>query len=252
MFGYSKTGASNTLAILNELSRVDSAATLKHEQPDIAMSRSPSQNDKYLRLLRGLPPRLYIYILVDIFFDQVNWQYSIIDRNYFMSQLRDFYEASHSIFSEEQVNISSDVYTFPSLLFQVVGCTFQFLPPDYDRSLGDLCMGSSFDDLAKSYSDSGIELLALFEKESLNLISVQAGFLRITLLKSFGYVVEAYRMVGQVIRDAEEVELHLDDNNLRADSVELTPSRLWFHEIRRRVMVNLFLWDRYVIRFSVQ
>jgi hypothetical protein len=252
MFGYSKTGASNTLAILNELSRVDSAATLKHEGPDMTMSRSPSQNDKYLRLLRGLPLRLYVYILVDIFFDQVNWQYSIIDRNYFMSQLDDFYEASHSIFSEEQANISSDVYTFPSLLFQVVGSTFQFLPPDYDRSLDDLCMGRSFDDLAKSYSDSGIELLALFEKESLNLISVQAGFLRITLLKSFGYVVEAYRMVGQVIRDAEEVGLHLEDNNLRADSVELTPSRLWYHEVRRRVMVNLFLWDRYATRFPVQ
>jgi hypothetical protein len=84
------------------------------------MSRSPSQNDAYLRLVRELPPRLYVYILVNIFFDQVNWQYSIIDRNYFMPQLADFYEASRGLFSEDQADVSSDVFTFPSLLFQVV------------------------------------------------------------------------------------------------------------------------------------
>lgn len=213
------------------------------------MSRSPSQNDNYLRLLRGLPPRLYVKILVEIFFEQVNWQYSITDRNYFMPQLEEFYEATRSIYSEEQAGVSPDVFTFPALLFQVVGCAFQFLPPDYDRSLDDLCMGRSFDDLAKSYSDSGIEMLALFEKESLNLISVQAGFLRITLLKSFGYVVEAYRMVGQMVADSEEIGLNVEGESLTAGSVENTPSRLWYHEMRRRVMINLWLWDAYIFSF---
>jgi hypothetical protein len=246
MFGYSKIGANNTLAILNELSRVDSAAApVKQERPDFSMLRSRSQSDKYLRLLKELPPRLYVYILVDVFFDQVNWQYSIVDRNYFMSQLAEFYEATRSIFSDDHAELSSYVFTFPSLLFQVVGSTFQFLPADYDRSLDDICMGRSFDDLAKSYSDYGVELLALFEKESLNLVSVQAGFLRVALLKSFGYVVEAYRMITQVVGDAEEAGLHLEDDNLVNGSVENTPERLWYDEMRRRVMVNLFLWDRY-------
>jgi hypothetical protein len=113
-------------------------------------------------------------------------------------------------------------------------------------------MGRSFDDLAKSYSDSGVEMLGLFEKESLNLISIQAGFLRVTFLKSFGYVVEAYRMVGQVVADAEEAGFHLEDNCLKAGSVENSPPRLWYHEMRRRVMVNLWLWDRYATQpFSV-
>ena len=245
MFGYSKTGANNTLSILNRLSRRDSGATRVHELVDKFMSIPPSQNDKYLRILRKLPPRLYVYILVDIFFDEVNWQYSIIDRNYFMSQLAEFYVATRSIFSEEQADISSDVYTFPSMLFQVVGSTFQFIPPDYDRSLDDLCMGRSFDDLAKSYSDSGIELLALFEKESLNLTCVQAGFLRVILLKNFGYVVEAYRMLGQVVGDAEDLDLNVDDEQLEAGREENAPAALWYHEMRRRVMINLFLWDRY-------
>jgi Fungal specific transcription factor domain len=252
IFGYSKKGANHTLAILNELSRVDSASsTLQNDLERKSMSCSPSQNDHYLRLLRGLPPRLYVYILVEIFFEQVNWQYSIIDRNYFMPQLTDFYEATRSIYSEDQAEVSPDVYTFPSLLFQVVGCAFQFIPADYDRSLDDLCMGRTFDDLAKSYSDSGIEMLALFEKENLNLISVQAGFLRITLLKSFGYVVEAYRMVGQVVTDSEELGFHLEDECTKAGSVENTPSRLWYHELRRRVMVNLWLWDGYVNLFCM-
>lgn len=214
------------------------------------MPRSPSHYDNYLRLLRDLPPRLYVYLLVEIFFEQVNWQYSIVDRNYFMPQLADFYNAVPSIFSEDPPEISSDVFTFPSLLFQVVGSAFQFLPPDYDRSLDDLCMGRSFDDLAKSYSDSGIEMLALFEKESLNLVSVQAGFLRVALLKSFGYVVEAYRMVGQVVADAEEVGLHQESDNPQPSNEESTPPRLWYHEMRRRVMVNLWLWDRYAILYS--
>jgi hypothetical protein len=112
-------------------------------------------------------------------------------------------------------------------------------------------MGRSFDDLAKSYSDSGIEMLALFEKESLNLISVQAGFLRVALLKSFGYVVEAYRMIGQVVADAEEAGLHLESDGMHEGSVEDTPPWLWYHEMRRRVMVNLWLWDRYAKSHSL-
>jgi hypothetical protein len=252
IFGYSKMGANHTLAILNELSRVDSASTsLQNDRTGNSMPRSPSQYDNYLRLLRGLPPRLYVYILVDMFFEQVNWQYSVVDRNYFMPQLADFYQAIPSIFSEDPPDISSGVFTFPSLLFQVVGSAFQFLPPDYDRSLDDLCMGRSFDDLAKSYSDSGIEMLALFEKESLNLISVQAGFLRVALLKSFGYVVEAYRMIGQVVADAEEAGLHLESDGLHDGTVENTPPWLWYHEMRRRVMVNLWLWDRYTRSHSL-
>ena len=87
-------------------------------------------------------------------------------------------------------------------------------------------------------------MLGLFEKENLNLISIQAGFLRVTFLKSFGYVVEAYRMVGQVIADAEEAGLHQETDSLQHGSVENTPPRLWYHEMRRRVMVNLWLWDR--------
>jgi len=238
-------GANHTLAILNELSRVDAASnTLQNDRVSITMPRSPSYHDNYVRLLRGLPPRLYVYILVDIFFEQVNWQYSIVDRNYFMPQLTDFYKALPSIFSDDPPEISSDVFTFPSLLFQIVGSAFQFLPPDYDQSLDDLRMGRSFDDLAKSYSDSGIEMLALFEKDSLNLSSIQAGFLRVALLKSFGYVLEAYRMVGQVIADAEEAGLHQESDGVHVGSVELTPPRLWYHEMRRRVMVNLWLWDR--------
>ena len=238
-------GANHTLAILNELSRVDSASNpLQNDRVSIAMPRSPSYHDNYLRLLRGLPPRLYVYILVDIFFEQVNWQYSIVDRNYFMPQLADFYKDLPSIFSDDPPEISPDVFTFPSLLFQIVGSAFQFLPPDYDQSLDDLRMGRSFDDLAKSYSDSGIEMLALFEKDSLNLSSIQAGFLRVAFLKSFGYVLEAYRMVGQVVADAEEVGLHQETEGLQTGSVELTPPRLWYHEMRRRVMVNLWLWDR--------
>ena len=231
--------------MLNELSRVDDAASSpSNDDADRLKSRTTSQNEKYLRLVRELPPRLYVYILVDIFFDHVNWQYSIADRNYFMSQLAEYYEATPSIFSERGADVSSDVFTFPSLLLQVVASTFQFLPSDYDRSLDDLRLGRSFDELAKSYSDTGIELLALFEKERLNLSSVQAGFLRVALLKSFGYVVEAYRMVSQVVGDAEDAGLNLDDDKWKTGVVDNTPARLWYHEMRRRVMVNLWLWDR--------
>jgi len=210
-----------------------------HELPHDIISVSACQNDKYLNILRKLPPRLYVYVLVDTFFDEVNWQYSIVDRNYFMVQLAAFYEATRSIFSEEKADISSDLYTFPSLLFQIVGCTFQFLPLEHDRSLDDICMGRSFDDLAKSYSDSGIELLALFKTESLNLICVQTGFLRVVLLKNFGYVTEAYRMIGEVVGEAEDIGLNVNTEQSEAGRAEQTPTTLWYHEMRRRVMINL-------------
>lgn len=153
------------------------------------------------------------------------------------------------MFSENPLEIPSDILTFPSLLFQVVGSAFQFIPSDYDRSLDDLRKGKSFDDLAKTYSDSGFEMLAIFERESLNLSSVQAGFLRVGLLKSFGYPLEAFRLVGHIIADALDIGLHQE--SAEQSSEENMPSRLWYHEMRRRVMVNLWLWDKYVAPYSL-
>jgi hypothetical protein len=53
-------------------------------------------------------------------------------------------------------------------------------------------------------------------------------------------------MVGQIVADSEEIGLNVEDDSLMA-SVENTPPRLWYHEMRRRVMINLWLWDAYIL-----
>lgn len=243
--GYSKLGSYHTLGILREVSRTNPSSASSKEGSTEPTTGAPLQTEKYLQLLRELPPRLYVNILVDIFFQQVNWQYALIDRSFFTSQLVDFYKSSRNILAHKQGSLSSDVFIFPALLFQVVGSALQFIPPEYDPVLDDLCMGRTFIDLAKKYSDSGIEVMSLFEKESLNIVSVQAGFLRVALLKSFGHVIESWQTLGQVVMDAYEIGLNREDDNvLETLSMGAMCNRLWTLEMRRRIVINLLLWDR--------
>lgn len=247
-FGYSKTASYNTLGLLREISRIESDSGSSTHTPTGPISGNPNHTAKYLRLVRDLPPRHYVNILVEIFFNKVNWQYGFVDRSFFASQLADFYKSSRSILDLDQASLSSDVLLFPALLFQVAASALQFVPAKHDEALNDLCIGRSLMDLAKDYSDSGVEVMALFEKESLNVISIQAGLLRVSILKAFGYVVESWHTLGQVIMDAQEIGLDRNDD----DAISLTStgemcSGLWTLEMKRRIVVNLMLWDRFAI-----
>ncbi|RFU24785.1 hypothetical protein B7463_g11553, partial [Scytalidium lignicola] len=242
-FGYSNVNENNALGFYKKLVHSDTGfnqnAQKKHNGE---MRLAPGVLEKYLHLLRLLPSRFYVDALVAIFFDEVGWQYSLVDYNIFADRLNVFYKSTYDKVVKNQ-SVLPESLCFPSLLFQIFALALQFLPSDYNRSLDALYMGSSFEYLAGEYSDTGDAVSALFKKDEMNFVSVQAAFLRVCWLKNEGRVTESWHTLGRVIMDAKEIGLHRLDEKVDAGDSDVTCSQLWAMEDRRRLWLNIFLWD---------
>lgn len=138
--------------------------------------------------------------LVEVFFDDVNWQYFILEKQYFDSLLICWYGTQVETLplphlSHEELLRELDY--FPALLLQVLGLAIQFLPlnsPVWEfLSQSDMA-------LCQKYSDIGAELMMHIQKENVALTTVQADFLRASWLKNIGKGVEAWRSIGNAIR----------------------------------------------------
>ncbi|KAM0263351.1 hypothetical protein ACHAQJ_001207 [Trichoderma viride] len=242
-FSYSDVNEHNALGLFRRLESLETgSSSAPSKKYDNEIRLTASTLTKYLNYLRLLPSRAYVDTLTVVFFEEFGWQYSLIDQNIFADQLAAFYGASYDSAVNGQ-SLQPELFSFPSLLFQVLALALQFLPLSYERLLGDLCLGSSIDYLAEKFSATGVALSALLEKDRENLVSVQASFHRVCWLKNCGRVTESWHALGQAIMDAKEIGLHREDGKVEVDDAETACTRLWTIEMRRRVWLNLYLWD---------
>lgn len=149
-------------------------------------------------LIAKLPPRTVIEALVKVFFDEVNSHYFILEQFYF-DELFSRWPSKEVIEPVKHLNftqLSTELRYFPSLLFQVIALSIQFLPPDWNLSSGVSYELST----SRTYSDLGDRLLYLLERPGLAITAVQADFLRSSWLKNCGRAVEAWHTVGYAIR----------------------------------------------------
>lgn len=200
-------------------------------------------------MVRQLPARDYVDKLIATFFQEVNWHYSPLDKDFFMEQLQNWNSVSFSVLNRGPQDLPGDVRFFPALLFQVLALALQFQPhPHYDPSLNSLKYVSemSLDDLASDYSESGVGILSLLGKRDITLVTIQAGFLRTSFLKNSGLVTESWHSLGQTIRDAQEIGWHKDPVDRAPKSPEKALEALWLVEQRRRMWLNLQMWDAHM------
>lgn len=150
-------------------------------------------------LIAKLPSRTVIKTLVDFFFEEVNWHYVILERFYFDGLFSRWPsgEATDSIKYLKPSQLAMELRYFPSLLFQVISLSLQFLPPGWDAlprsSMGELAT-------SQTYSDLGDKLLYLLGRPGFALTAIQADFLRASWLKNCGRGVESWHTVGNAIR----------------------------------------------------
>lgn len=147
--------------------------------------------------------------------------------------------------SESYHDIPTDLITFTALLFIVLALASQFLPPDGSRRLHSSCLwGIPTHEKSHEHDCSTLQLLGLLDKDAIDLTYVQAEFLMVSWLKNRGAIAEAWHTLAQAVMDAQEIGLHRDECKLHADSSENVCEQLWKILMRRRTMMNLFLWDR--------
>ena len=75
-----------------------------------------------------------------------------------------------------QSAISKNVLFLPALPFQMAPLAIQLLPSDYNTIFKSLS-GTGYCELQSSeYSELGVSVSGLFDKASMNLMTIQAGF----------------------------------------------------------------------------
>ncbi|KAM3080688.1 hypothetical protein ACMFMG_005622 [Clarireedia jacksonii] len=246
--GYSKSNGAQhtTLGIFKTIeNEVNDAAQLTASDCP-ATAEHNGLREKYKSLIRQLPSRPYIEMLLETFFHEVNFQYYALDEATFRDHLRNWNNLSFTTLNKGPQELPPDLQFFPALLFQTLAMALQFQPPDYDPSLDALkyAAGMSFDDLAADYSESGVSILSLLGKRNTTLVTVQAGFVRTAYLKYSGMVAESWHSLSQTIRDAQEIDLQKDNFDVQRHHVpEEGFAHLWHQQLRRRTWLVLSLWD---------
>ncbi|KAK3344690.1 hypothetical protein B0H65DRAFT_572953 [Neurospora tetraspora] len=255
--GYSTTGAStSTLGFLHKIeshskssSLPQSPSTLPPSNGNGRASTAPTDIvNRYKSLIRQLPARVYVEKLVDTYFRDFNWQYSMLDRDIFDKQLEEWYKVPFGVLSNGGPGaIPPDLRVFSAVLFQVVSIGMLVLPEktakgnreevitdgrdgegggreeeksgskgprtgrdkeDVDFEALKYAGNMTFEDLATEYSESGVAIVSLLGKRQMTLTTVLAGFVRASFLKFVGMVPEAWHAIGTAIRDAQELGLH--------------------------------------------
>ena len=236
----------NSLGILQKLEVLELGGLQRpsSKQRDIALPRQAA--DAYRCVLKKLPCPSCVRSLVSVFFDEANWQYTILDRNYFIPKLERYYQ-QHPLpslgFLAESA-FSSDKLIFSALLFQVLAYTLQFLPAGEFESLHTSCLDGVAGDGNGTSEDATSLLLDLLPKDVINLDYIATQILRTAWLKNRGLIAESWLVLVQATVNAQEIGLHRDDGKLYASDAESAVEELWDVMLRRRLMVNLYLWDR--------
>lgn len=203
---------------------------------------APSQ---WAGIIRELPSRRHIDVLVRDFFKNVAWHYDIVDEATFTSQLSEWSRLTHTQLKQGPDAIPTALRFFPALLFQILAQALLFQSTQYDESLNDLKYAADMElsDRAADYSDAGHRLASSFCKTDLTTTIVQAELMRACFEKTTGAVTEAWHTLGVAIRDAQELGLHLIEPEPTGYSRAQWPLD---RELRRNLWLILHLWDAHM------
>ncbi|KAK1238934.1 hypothetical protein MKX08_005995 [Trichoderma sp. CBMAI-0020] len=242
--GYSLVSGSNAFVDLQKVLGNEEFQDISTACNGGSQFGSPKQDIE--NLVAKLPPRMAIEALVNLFFDDVNSHYFILEKYYF-NELFSRWPPKEDIEPVKyltSVQLSTEIRYFPALLFQVIALSLQFLPPDWNGPSGSSYVLST----SRTYSDLGDRLLYLLGRPGLAITAIQADFLRSSWLKNCGQAVEAWHTVGYAIRLAQELGLHRQKEVYQSSktNVDETLNLFWYEQSKKRLWINLFVWDGYV------
>ncbi|CAK7220276.1 hypothetical protein SCUCBS95973_004104 [Sporothrix curviconia] len=203
--------------------------------------------ERYVALVRQLPPRNYIHMLVQLFFSDLEWYYGVIDEKVFYRELHAWNNLPYAALKRGPHSLPTDMRAFPALLFQVIAHALLFSPTRLGPALADIkyAPGMTLADVASEYSEAGEAVVLLLRKGGdATMAQVQAGLLRASFLKSTASVVQAWHTIGATIRDGQEWGLHTVPGNIGGSPLDsVDAAALDGVEYRARLWLMLHLWD---------
>lgn len=242
--GYSSSTATGTMSLIKMTGTPEHALSDQPDHPqDGAISR-------YQSLLRRLPTKRHTDILIKSFFTDIAWYYDIIDEASFTERLSWWTQLPYAVVSNGPWSLPQELRAFPALLFQILAHSVLFVPVTKSHDLCDLkhAPDMTFADLATEYSESGEAIASFLCSKDIDLVKLQAGLLRTSILKSLGSVVDAWHILGRTIREAQEIGLHLEEPipERQPDHIPNSGSRSQDAELGMRTWLLLHLWDAHM------
>ena len=244
--GYSQRNESNSLKVL-ERSLPDQT------QPTASTKSSRSLlvnflKGKFRATAALLPEPVIVNQLVDLFFVEANPHVGVLDPYFyrkFESRWNDVNDALVNSLKLE--GLSRDVLYFPAVLFQVLAVALQYLTLDSraTKMLGFINY-SEIDDLSQKYTQYGMEMMKLLGRHSPTLMSVQHDLMRAFWAKNCSSGTESWYVLGDAIRQAQDLGLHLQSESSERENSEKTVEALWYDEWKRRIWLSLFNWDAHM------
>ena len=128
--------------------------------------------------------------LVEIFFSEVNWYYSLLERHYFNELQKSWLEITDfnngALIRRPMKDLSLNQLHLPALLFQIAAIALEFLPADAS-SLKVLSIRNDTvrHRLSGRYSRKGMDIMEILGRYHATLSSIQQDLLRSLWLKVF-------------------------------------------------------------------
>ncbi|KAK0391348.1 hypothetical protein NLU13_0849 [Sarocladium strictum] len=189
----------------------------------VADADSCPQLDQALKLL---PSRQHLNVLVDSFFTTVNLHYLIIHKPTFMSDYHAWWELR-----PQRKGLSLQ---WTCLLLMVCACTIQQVK-DQERERIEASLGETAETLSDRFHNAARELGGVIPLGNYHINNVLWRLHSCYWFKAEAKFLEAWHVLGEAIREGQELLLHREALNASTPEIE--------REIRRRTWCVLDTWD---------
>lgn len=197
---------------------------------------------RYRHLVQAMPCHLCTRILVDHFFDHVDSHYGLLDRDVFADLHSQSILRTRRLIDGDLGHRCNDaeLLVFPALVYQVLSNGLQALQGDFNPHPEPLCLARPATASSAACKKSSDEIMSLLPRYSSSLSYVLTLFVGMFWFLDQGKPRDSARMLAQASRVSQRLCL-LGDRGPRGDPL----TKSWGISMKRRTMLNLFIWDRY-------
>ena len=204
--------------------------------------------DRYHSLLNRLPTVAVISELTELYFREANAHVGVLEEYFFLKLQGPWQETLKARLKTVMLaGMSRESLYFPPLLFQMLAVATQYLTldsPTVER-LG-MTTYKELDDLSYDYAQHGMDMMRLLGRHNPSVTSVQHDLMRAFWCKNCSRGTESWYILGDAIRQAQDMGLHLEADIEEGETVEETLERLWYDQMKKRLWVSLFNWDAHM------
>lgn len=170
-----------------------------------------------------MPLDIIVCELVDVYFDQADWFFALLEPVYF-KKIFSAWQTANAASDRQPDPACSDHFQVSALLFQIMAVALQFVPSTaFCISLLRVSDFASRDTLSERYSENGAQIMSALGNPNPTLTGVQHDQMRALWLKNNSRGKDAWFAMGDAIRSVRPISSrYATDADVPAEGVRRT------------------------------